>query len=315
MAQNIKQATIVITTRDRKEELRNAVQSALSQRGNVEVLVIDDASTDGTSEMIKSEFPQVVFERAERSQGYIVQRNLGARLAGAPIIFSIDDDAVFTSPDTIVNTLAEFNHPRIGVVAIPYIDVNKSLAVNQLAPGEGVHVISNFVGTAHALRRDVFLELGGYREFFVHQREEVDYCLRMLHAGYVVGLGHCAAPIHHFESPKRSFDRMTFYGARNHILHAWYNVPMPECLVQAAGAALKSFLHTYKLGLARPTLRGLCAGLKECVKVWRHRQPVSRRVYHLDRKIKARKSIPLRELEKYLASNEAHRRTKRIEQT
>lgn len=306
MAQNIKQATIIITTKNRKDDLRNAVQSALQQSGNVEVLVIDDASTDGTSEMIKAEFPQVVLDRAEHSQGYIVQRNRGARLAAAPILFSIDDDAVFTSPDTVVNTLAEFNHPRIGAVAIPYIDVNKAPTVHQSAPSEGVCVTSSFIGTAHALRRDVFLELGGYREFLVHQGEEGDYCLRMLEAGYVVGLGHCGdAPIHHFESPKRSFDRMTFYGARNHILYAWYNVPMPESVIHAAGAALKSLLHTYKLGLARPTLRGLWAGLKGCLKEWRHRQPVSRRVYHLDRKIKNRKSIPLRELEAYLTRNKA----------
>ena len=53
------EATIVIVTKNRKEELRDAVLSALNQVGRLEILVIDDGSTDGTSEMIRAEFPTV----------------------------------------------------------------------------------------------------------------------------------------------------------------------------------------------------------------------------------------------------------------
>ena len=46
------QATVVITTKNRREDLLKAVASAWSQTARPEVLVIDDGSTDGTSEAV-----------------------------------------------------------------------------------------------------------------------------------------------------------------------------------------------------------------------------------------------------------------------
>ena len=169
------QATVVITTKNRREELSRAVASALGQTARPEVLVMDDGSTDGTAVAIAAEFPSVKVHRSENSVGLIVQRNRAARLAANPIIFSIDDDAIFSTPNVVADTLRDFNHPRIGAVAIPFIDINRSPEVHQRAPEpEGIHVRYDFIGTAHALRRDVFLRLSGYREILFHQSEEED---------------------------------------------------------------------------------------------------------------------------------------------
>ncbi|MGH7213703.1 MAG: glycosyltransferase family 2 protein, partial [Tepidisphaeraceae bacterium] len=221
-------ATVVITTKDRKDELRRAVASAVAQVGAaVEVLVIDDGSTDGSSDMLRAEFSTVRVERYERSLGLIVRRNHAAALATAPVILSIDDDAVLVSTHTVAQTLTEFDHPRVGAVAVPFVDIKQGPQVRQRAPDFArVYVASSFIGTAHALRRDLFLKLGGYREQLFHQGEEADYCLRMLDAGCVVRLG-SADPIHHFESPRRDFRRMDVYGRRNDVLYAWHNVPLP----------------------------------------------------------------------------------------
>ena len=98
-------ATVVIVTKDRKDELRVALASAVAQVGSVEVMVVDDGSIDGTADMVRREFPTVRIHRDEMSQGYIVQRNRAARLASAPLLVSIHDDAVFTSPQTVWQTL------------------------------------------------------------------------------------------------------------------------------------------------------------------------------------------------------------------
>jgi len=188
--------------------------------------VIDDGSTDGTAQMVQCEFPGVRLHREEASRGLIVRRNQGARLARTELIFSIDDDAAFAGERVVEQTLQDFDHPRIGAVAIPFINVKQNDVINQQSPSEEHPFISDtFIGTAHALRRNLFLELGGYREHFVHQGEEGDYCIRLLDAGYVVRLGR-SEPIHHFESPRRDFRRMDYYGRRNDILFAWHNVPL-----------------------------------------------------------------------------------------
>src|SRR5690349_11726781 len=100
-------ASVIITTKNRKEELRNALASVMQQSIPLEVIVIDDGSTDGTSDLVRAEFPAARLHRSETSRGLIVQRNVGATLATTPILFSIDDDATFPSPKTAEQTLVD----------------------------------------------------------------------------------------------------------------------------------------------------------------------------------------------------------------
>jgi glycosyltransferase involved in cell wall biosynthesis len=214
----MKTASVVITTKNRREDLLKAVESAIAQRGLLEVIVIDDGSTDGTAEELQKKFSVFSFQfseeqlatshprlatapqalsldpqtaakpllrliRHEESRGLIVRRNEGARVARGDVIFSLDDDAVFSLPFVVEQTLRDFSHPRIGAVAIPYIEPHKANKEMQRAPTrEDVWVTASYIGTAHAVRRDVFLALGGYREHLVHQGEEGDFCIRMLAA-------------------------------------------------------------------------------------------------------------------------------------
>jgi glycosyltransferase involved in cell wall biosynthesis len=277
-------ASVVITTKNRKEELRDALRSATTQSVPVEVVVIDDGSTDGTSEMVRAEFPQVKLHRFEKSGGLVVRRNEGARLASGDIVFSIDDDAIFSTPDVVTQTLAEFSAPTVGAVAIPFIDVKKDGVLNQRAPDAAqIWAAHTFIGTAHAVRRELFNTLTGYREYLIHQGEESDYCLRLLAAGYCVRLGQ-ADPIHHFESPKRDLSRMDFYGCRNAVLFAWQNVPTP---------ALPGYLLVTTINCLRWTfvpkrffirLKGILAGYGTFFTL--PRRPVPMAVYQRWRELK-----------------------------
>jgi glycosyltransferase involved in cell wall biosynthesis len=294
-------ASIIITTKNRKEELRGALLSSVAQSARPEVIVIDDGSTDGTAQMVRAEFPQVALHRFKESKGLVVRRNEGARLAQGEIIFSIDDDAVFTSRHTVEQTLGEFDCPRVGAVAIPYVEPHKSsVTLQQGPPGKTVFVKDAFIGTAHAVRKDLFLRLGGYREFLVQQGEEMDFCIRMLTAVFVVRLGR-ADVIHHFESPRRDYRRMNFYGRRNDILFVWHYVPWPYFPFHLAGAILNGLISTGRSGRPASMLRGAASGFMACMRRWSERQPVSPVVYALNRSLKKRGPLPLHQIEAQLA--------------
>jgi glycosyltransferase involved in cell wall biosynthesis len=290
-------ATVVIVTRNRREHALRAIASAVAQEGDVEVVVIDDGSTDDSTEAIRAVFPDVRLVRFEQQAGYVVRRNAAARLATAPILVSIDDDAVFSSPRVVEQTLRDFDHPSIGAVAIPYVDVGLGCGEQLRAPDpSGLWITATFRGCAYAVRRDLFLSLAGFREAIVHQGEESDYCLRMLASGHVVRLGR-ADQIRHFTTGTgRDVERMDVYGHRNLLLWAFTYFPFPESLVLMTGYAVKGILWGFQIGRPRATLRGLVRGIAACWTLRGERQVLSRRTIRIDRRLRRRGPLRLDEI-------------------
>ena len=278
--------TIAIVTRDRREELRDAVCSALEQEGSVEVLVIDDGSRDGTSEMLREEFREVRVVRYGDNGGVAARRNDAAAVARGKVIVSIDDDAVFSSPRIVADTLADLDHPRIAAVAIPYIEIGMSADVQQRAPDPDERwVTSIFRGTAVAIRRDVHLELGGYDGRLAYG-EEWDLSLRMLDAGYVIRLGR-SEPFHHHPSPKRSHRRVDVNMQRNELLISWTYFPFPWNVFYMVGYMLRGIAAKVRVGRPWNGIVGVAAGLRACASR-RTRRPISRAAFRFDQLARAR---------------------------
>jgi glycosyltransferase involved in cell wall biosynthesis len=279
------QAAAVIATFNRKEELRRALTSCYQQTVPLEVIVLDDGSSDGTGELVLKEFPQVVYRHFSPGNGPCYLRNVGSELASAPIIFPIDDDSVFASPRTVEQTLREFNHPRIAVVAVPFIDVRRQRLRQQAPDSEGIWITSSFVNASHAVRRDIFRLCGGYRPDWFYHGEEGDLSVRMLARGYVVRLGR-AEPMEHLEAESRSYQRMDICGRRNSILFAWHNVPMPYLPVHLLGTVANGLAFGLKVRRPSTTMRGLMLGFRALASQTRERRPVPRNTYRLHRRLR-----------------------------
>lgn len=282
-------ASIVIATRNRREETLAAVASSFGQSGvPLEVLVYDDASDDGTAEAVQHAFPAVrIFANPERT-GYIVSRNRGFCDARGAYVFSLDDDATFSRADIVARIVAQFERdPSIGAIAIPFVEPLKpqtrsssSVPVSSLPEQE----LRNYIGCAHAVRRDVALRLGGYREFFVHQVEERDFCLRLWAGNHRVVYG-ASGHIVHSVSPKRDSGRIMYYGFRNQILTEILNAPLPDLLLRLPVVACNAIRFQFAWRLMPLKLKAIGAGLLEGVRRRRVRQPVSRAVYRRLRKL------------------------------
>lgn len=94
--------SVVIPTRDRRDRLRLALVSVLRQRRiHVEVIVADDASTDGTAEMIAGlEDPRVHVVRHRSRRGVSAARNRGIAEANGTWVAFLDDDDLW-APDKL----------------------------------------------------------------------------------------------------------------------------------------------------------------------------------------------------------------------
>jgi glycosyltransferase involved in cell wall biosynthesis len=93
--------SVVIPTKNRSQRLAKAIASAQQQLGvDLEILVIDDASTDATESVVKSiasNDPRVFYFRHLESCGAGAARNTGIENAHGPLVAFLDDDDVWLS--------------------------------------------------------------------------------------------------------------------------------------------------------------------------------------------------------------------------
>lgn len=292
-------ATILISTRDRKDELSRALESAITQVEVSEILVFDDGSSDGTGELVRTQFSSVRYERSDQPLGIVGARNRAMQLARGSVVITIDDDCVFQSPYTARDSLNDFaEDPRIGAVAIPHIDVNAPSAAEPSAPRvDSVHVLAEFCGGASAIRRDLFLGLGGYNPLLWRQGEESDFCTRLLEHGYVTRRG-TATPILHYASPDhRNLDLITYHFARSRMIYAWCNVPWPVLGIHCVATAAMALQYAYKNGCLGSGAMGLSNALSTILLSRPNRSPVSTSTYWLTRRLRSRGATKLSSLQ------------------
>jgi len=137
-----------------------------------EVIVVDDGSTDSTPDVARR-FPVRLFATGKRS-GPAAARNLGARQASADILYFIDADVVVAS-DTVGRIRAAFaDDPRLDALIGSYDDAPESgdfLSQYKNLMHHFVHQRARedactFWSGCGAIRRDVFLQHGGFDESY-----------------------------------------------------------------------------------------------------------------------------------------------------
>jgi len=218
--------SVVIPTWNRAQLVCDAVNSALVQRnGEVEVIVVDDASTDATAELLEREFgPRIRCIRLEHRRGPGGARNAGARLATGEFVGFLDSDDVWLPGklDAELEVFARF--PDAAVVISDSqnffegkCDGTSRFEQNGLLEGTGgsVRVASecqwlwtNSMNTVHTcsivVRREALLKLG--EKLFAEDLvccEDWEFQMRLYHSCRVVVLPEVWSHVRRFNDASR----------------------------------------------------------------------------------------------------------------
>ena len=166
--------SVVIPTRNRSALLATTLRSVLWQREvDLEVIVVDDGSTDATAEVVAAAADsRVTMVRRDEPHGPPAARNLGAGRASGEWVGFVDDDDVW-APDKLARQLGAANAADRGWVYVGAVAVSESLAIVSGDPPPSPEAImavlprSNPVpggGSNVILRRDLFERVGGFDE-------------------------------------------------------------------------------------------------------------------------------------------------------
>lgn len=115
--------SVIIPTYNREKTILRAINSVLEQSyENLELLVVDDASTDNTEEVVRSvKDDRLHYHRLEKNGGAGQARNEGVKLASAELIAFQDSDDCWR-PDKLEKQMAYWKeHPEYDMIYCPYL--------------------------------------------------------------------------------------------------------------------------------------------------------------------------------------------------
>jgi len=243
--------SIIIVNYNVKEFLQNLIHSIekASTKITKEIIVIDNASDDGSVEFLKEKFPQVKLIVNQKNLGFGKANNIGLKQATGKYILLINPDTI-VAEDTFEKMIQFFEtNKNVGLAGCkilnpdgtlqlacrrsfpgPWTSFTKVTGLSLLFPKSKLFARYNLTyldenqsyevdaisGSFMIMRREVYKKVGGFDEQFFMYGEDLDICYRIQKAGFKVFYVHTTQIIHYKgESTKRSSldETKVFYNA------------------------------------------------------------------------------------------------------
>jgi len=218
----------VIVNYNTAGDLRKCLESAQATLADLETLVVDNGSTDGSREMVQGDFPHVRLVDNPGNPGYASACNRGIAATAQPYVFILNSDVEFLA-DGLEKLLDRMDSdPAIGALGPMVLNSDGSLQMScRRFPSMLENVVHGFLGdiwpgnpltskyqmkelcrdepcevdwvsgAAMLLRREAAQRIGGFDEAYFMYVEDVDICWRLREAGYRVVYDSAMRLLHH----------------------------------------------------------------------------------------------------------------------
>jgi glycosyltransferase involved in cell wall biosynthesis len=189
--------SIIITCHNQSEYIRDAVNSALEQGyESKEIVVVDDASSDASPQILKEYGDKIHFAAFQTNQGCTASRNLGAAMAtGEYFVFLDGDDVMLPWALKVYDRIVNIKRPKIILSSMQWFDSS----LQQLKPKNVPHQVEfaeyellakrdrqyQAGGSAIVIERQVFGEVKGWTDQFF-PLEDIDVLMKLSNCGPVV---------------------------------------------------------------------------------------------------------------------------------
>ncbi len=225
--------SIVIPNKDEKETLKKCLESIWKKTSypNYEIILVENNSTtqeirDYYKELDGKKRVRVVYW--DKEFNYSAINNFGISYAEGEYILCLNNDITVISPDWLEELLANCQRPEVGIVGARLYYPDNTIQHAGIVLGMGGCAGSLFVGLARSrggylhkaalqqdlsavtaacfmVKKEVFEKVGGFEEKLAVAFNDVDFCLKVRHAGYLVVYDPYAELYHH-ESKTRGYE-------------------------------------------------------------------------------------------------------------
>jgi len=272
--------SVVMITRNRRFEALAAVERLLSLPEAPPVIVVDNGSTDGTlADLYRRYGDRVTLVPLARNAG-AAGRNVGVEAAETPYVAFADDDSGWTPGSLEVAARILDRHPRLAVLAArvlvgaraavdPMCDEMAASPLPACADLPGPSVLG-FIACGAVVRRDAFLQVGGFDERYGVGGEEGPLAIELADRGW--GLAYVEqVTARHWPSPIRDITARRRVVVRNQLWLAWSR--------RHWTTAVRTTSHSVRLAASdRAARAGVWEAAQDALAVLRHRRGVGRQL-------------------------------------
>ncbi|OGH20041.1 MAG: hypothetical protein A3D74_03920 [Candidatus Levybacteria bacterium RIFCSPHIGHO2_02_FULL_37_13] len=223
--------SVIIGTYNHKHYLSRNLQALQKQKVTHEIILVDDCSTDDTSDYVKRYFPHVKVIRQTKNQGFPAAINRGARNAHGKYLFLANADMEVS--ENYLSMLVDFleKHREIAAVQGAIYDYEKQdkivttgflfnpngIIVSDLRYRKNVNQIHEILaGDALLVRAKAFRQINGYDEVCRFYYQDVDFGWRLWLAGYRIN---CLPLARMYHKGRGSVNTIVFTDALRHNLY------------------------------------------------------------------------------------------------
>ena len=211
--------SIIIVNWNVRDMLAECLRSVEAYHGalEIEIIVVDSASTDDSVPMIERDFPGVKLLAQSENVGFVRGNNIGLKAAAGRYLMLLNPDTVVHP--FAVNKLVQYleENPKIGIVGAHTLNTDgthqstrrrfptlftgmvESTWLQEILPDEmlnrfyvrdlpddGTYEVDWVQGSALMARREVYAQIGGLDTAYTMYFEELDWCKRAKNAGWGV---------------------------------------------------------------------------------------------------------------------------------
>lgn len=188
-------------------------------KGGFQVIVVDNASVDGSVKMVAKKYPQVVIIENSKNLGFAKGNNIGVDAADARYILFLNSDTIVKRYSLVKPQKYLKNHPKVGAITIklllkngqidydnhrgfptPWASATRFLGLAKIFPKstffnsyylgfqklDKIHQIPVAAGSFLMMPTKLFKDVGMWDETYFFYGEDIDLCFRVNEAGYKI---------------------------------------------------------------------------------------------------------------------------------
>ncbi|NDC23083.1 MAG: glycosyltransferase [Proteobacteria bacterium] len=274
--------SLLILTHNRTNQLLQCLNSLKSEQDNLlEILILDNGSQVKLQASMLSEFSKIKIFHSEKNLGVAAGRNWLAQRATGELIWFLDDDACLKTHQACEKIEGYFKNPKLALVSFTVLNAYSGEEEERCIP----HIrkipiqldmpTAYFVGCSFVMRRQLFLEMGGFWEDFEYSCEELDLSYRLINQNQEIIRSQSLQVFHSYFPNSARHRSWIYFNARNRPWAAIRNLPLKYIPSYIFGWWIYAGAIGFKQGEFKLFFRAVIASITGCFSAAKTRSVIS----------------------------------------